>query len=74
MGDMDFFRSKAGIAVAVICLAVIAAVIWFVVSSGNRRAEPEGTLVWECQTGGSGVCVCDAGDILSEYVRTEVKG
>lgn len=45
---MDFFKSKAGIAVAVICLAVIAAVIWFVMSSGNKQTVPEGTLVMHC--------------------------
>lgn len=44
---MDFFKSKAGIAVAFICLAVIGCVIWFVVSSGSKQTVPEGTLVWE---------------------------
>lgn len=42
---MDFFKSKAGIAVAIICLAVVAAVIWFTVRGGNRQIVPEGTLV-----------------------------
>ena len=46
---MDFFKSKAGIAVALICLAVIAAVIWFVMRNGNRQTLPEGTLVrYDC--------------------------
>ena len=42
---MDFFKSKAGIVAALICLAVIAAVIWFVMSGENRGTVPEGTLV-----------------------------
>lgn len=45
---MDFFKSKAGIAVALICLAVIGCVIWLAVSGGSRQTAPEGTLVWEC--------------------------
>lgn len=45
---MDFFKSKAGIAVAIICLAVVAAVIWFTMRSGNRQTMPEGTLVRSC--------------------------
>ncbi len=72
MGDMDFFRSKAGIAVAVICLAVIAAVIWFVVGSENHRTVPEGTLVWECSREIPGAIFCDEAQSPAEYGRTEV--
>lgn len=45
---MDFFKSKAGIAVAIICLAAVAAVIWFTMRGGNRQTMPEGTLVRIC--------------------------
>lgn len=50
---MDFFKSKAGIVVAVICLGVIAAVIWFTLVSSGQESSPRGTLVlhphpWVC--------------------------
>lgn len=42
---MGFQKHKAGIIAAILCLLVLAAVIWFCLLSPRRKAEPEGTLV-----------------------------
>lgn len=45
---MGFQKHKAGIIIAVLCLLVLAAVVWFCLVSPGRRTEPEGTLVeWQ---------------------------
>lgn len=45
---MGFQKHKAGIIVAVLCLLVLAAVVWFCLVAPGRRTEPEGTLVeWQ---------------------------
>lgn len=45
---MDFLKTKVGIAVAILCLAVVAAVILFTLKGQNRQVMPEGTLVEAC--------------------------
>lgn len=42
---MGFQKHKVGIIAAILCLLVLAAVIWFCLLSPRRKAEPEGTLV-----------------------------
>lgn len=42
---MGFHKHKAGIITAILCLLVLAAVVWFCLFYPERDAEPEGTLV-----------------------------
>ncbi len=42
---MDFFKSKVGVMLLIVCLAVAAAVTWLTFRGGSRRVTQEGTLV-----------------------------
>lgn len=46
---MEFSKHKTGILTALLCLGVIAGVIWFCLSGMTQKKAPDGVLVHQCQ-------------------------
>jgi len=42
---MKFFQKKAGILIGILCLAALAALVWYCLTNNPGQKEPEGTLV-----------------------------
>ncbi len=45
--SVQFFKSKIGILAMVLCLVMVAAILWYCLMGTDRNVAPEGTLVWQ---------------------------
>lgn len=57
---MDFFRHKAAILAAILCLGIVAGILWFCLAGPAGRKTPDGVLVREAWPG------CGAAGVQAE--------